>query len=167
MFPLDARRQFIVKVGEVSTAHAQQWFLQKFYNMIKESRYKQLSVNHNTVVYKAIVSSRHPWNPYLPASNLGYIEVLDNGGNIIINFKILFHSILLEYFYFLPLGFVFVLIFHFPLFPWLLSLLVIISVLIIISYYFTLMSLNMIIREFISDYLFRQKQGDFAIITES
>ncbi len=166
MFPLDASRQFVVKVGAESTGHAQQWFLQKFYNLIKESRYKQLSVNHNAVVYKAIATSRHPWNPYLAASNLGYIEILDNGENIIVNYKILFHSKFVEYLYYLLFGIVFIAFGGIPIFPWILGLLIIIAVLVSISYYGTLMWFNMIIREFISDYLFRQKQGDFAMITE-
>jgi hypothetical protein len=167
MFPFDASRQFIVKVGAGSTGHAQQWFFQKFYNLIKESRYKQLSVDHNAIVYKSTVSSSSHWNLYLAASNMGYIEILDNSENIIINYKILFHSKILEYLYCILLGIVIIPLFNIPLFPWILGLIVVIVVLISISYYGTLMWFNMIIREYVRDYLFRQKQGDFAIITES
>lgn len=167
MFPLDAGKEFIVKVGEGSTDHAKLWFFQKFYNLIKESRYKQMSVDHNSVFFEAYATGRHPWNPYLAASNLGYIEILDNGENILINYKILFHSKFVEYLYYLLFGIVFIAFGGIPLFPWILGLLIIITVIVSISYYGTLMWFNMIIREFISDYLFRQKQGDFAKLIES
>lgn len=125
-----------------------------------------MSVDQNAIFYKAVATSRHPWNPYLAASNMGYIEILDNSENIIINYKILFHSKILEYLYCFLLGIVIIPLFNIPLFPWILGLIVVIVVLISISYYGTLMWFNMIIREFISDYQFRQKQGDFAMITE-
>ncbi len=170
MYPFDANKQFIVKVGAESTRHAQQWLIDKIYEMINSSMPTKIIKNQDSIIYEAHIN-RYTWNPFwlnqLGASDLGYIEIHGLVDNIIINYKILFHEALLYHLYLFFLMFCVLLFIDFPIFPWKVGLLSFIILGYVISYYSTLLWLNMIIREFISDYLFRQEQEDFVIFTET
>jgi len=170
MFPLDAGKEFIVKVGAESTGHAQQWLIDKIHEIIKYSMPTKLIKNQDSVIYEAHIN-RYTWNPFwlnqLGASDLGYFEIYRSEDDLIIKYKILFHETFLYYLYYILLVFLILLLIPISIFPWKVGLLILFILGYVISYYSTLVWFNMIIREFISDYLFRQKQGDFAKLIES
>lgn len=170
MFPLDASGELVIQTGEGLTKHAKNWLYEKIFTIIENSKPTKVITEQDTIIYEAHLN-RYTWNPFwynhLGISDMGYFEILSIGGNVVIKYKILFHEIFLAFLYYMFFIFLFLLLIDFPIFPWKVGIVFFFILGNLFSYFSTVIWLNMIIREFISEYQFRANQGNFASSMET